>query len=94
MNWDALMVGAAFVGGSGVAGVSARYVLSETRKSISDLKANIVQDRADLKLEIVKDREILLEKLDGRYVKRELCDEKHTRTADRLDSLEHRGWRE
>lgn len=68
MNWDALMVGAAFLGGSGVAGISARYVLTETRKSIGDLK-----------LEIVKDREIFIEKLNGKYVNRRLCDERHKR---------------
>jgi len=77
MNWDAVMVGAAFLGGSGVAGMSARYVLSETRKSI-----------ADLKLSIVNDRELLVEKINGKYVNRELCDEKHKRTTDRVDAIE------
>lgn len=88
MNWDAMMVGAAFLGGSGVAGLSARYVLSETRKAIADLTLTIGQDRATLKLEIVKDREILIDKLNGRYVNRELCGEKHKRTTDRVDAIE------
>jgi hypothetical protein len=77
MNWDTAMVLAAFMGGGGVAGASTRYVLSETRKAI-----------ADLRLKILEDREAQLKSFDETYVRAKLCDERHKQSSQRLLSVE------